>query len=144
MELYSYLDGKILYDPGGLLAELVEVARERFNGYQVPARAKRAIFYWLQSVSVKLRAAVAANDVLKMGYYTSVNSWKVLESFWAINDKPTPPAGAVWAHLPDLTRRPEGLDVSLQALFCGDTEGRARVMLGLIIWVLDVGRNPAE
>lgn len=142
MERYSYLDGNILYDPDGLLAELKRVAREGFDGYRVAARDKRAIRYWLQSVGVKLRAAVGAGDTLKMGYHTSTNSWKVLEGLWAINDKPMPPAGAVWAHLPDLERRPEGLERSLHTLFTGDTAARARVMLGLIDWLLERSTEP--
>ena len=79
VELYSYLDGRALYDPDGLLAELVQTAKNRFETYQTPAHEKAAILYWLKSASLKLSAAMAAGDMQKLGYYASVNSWKVLE-----------------------------------------------------------------
>lgn len=141
VELYSYLDGRVRHDPDGLLAELVEAAKERFSGYRVSDGEKQAIFYWLKSASLKLRTARAAGDTLKMGYYASTNSWKVLEGLWALNDKPVPPAGAVWAHLPDLTLRPERLEASLKQMFTGTTDERAGRTLELIDWVLE---RPAE
>lgn len=137
LELYSYLDGRILYDPDGHLAGLVEVARDRFERYRTPPREKQAILYWLGSVNIKLRAALAAGDSLKTGYYASVNSWKVLEGLWALSYKPVPPAGAVWAHLPDLTRRPEGLETALKQMFTGTAEERAGRTLELIGWLLE-------
>ncbi len=136
MELYSYLDGRAVYDPDGLLAELTKIAKDRFESYQTPARKKSAL-YWLKSTSLKLSAAMAAGDMPKLGYYTSLNSWKVLEGLWALSDKPVPPAGAVWAHLPDLRAVPEGLEVSLRELFEGAPSGRAQVMLELIDWLLE-------
>ena len=137
MELYSYLDGHTLYDPDVRLAELIEAARNRFEHYCTPPKEKQAVFYWLQSAHLKLRAAWAADDFVKLGYYSSVNSWEVLEGLWALNDKPVPPAGAVWAHLPDLTIRPEGLEASLKQMFAGTAEERAGTMLELIGWLLE-------
>ena len=136
VDLYSYLDGRTLYDPDGLLAELVRIARNYFTAYQTPAHEKSAIFYWLKSASLKLNAAMAAGDMQKLGYYASINSWKVLEGLWAHNDKPVPPAGAVWAHVSDLQAVPKGLDASLYELFTGNTLRRARAMLELIGWLL--------
>lgn len=137
MELYSYLDGHILYDPDGHLAELVEMAKDRFRRYRTLLKEKQAVFYWLRSAGIKLRAALAAGDSLKMGYHSSINSWKVLEGLWALNDKPMPPAGAVWAHLLELTRKPEGLEASLRQMFTGTAEERAEKTLELIGWLLE-------
>ena len=142
VELYSYLDGRAIYDPDGLLAELTEFAVNLFEDYRTPAQEKSAIFYWLKSASLKLNAALAAGDKQKMGYYASINSWKVLEGLWAHNDKPTPPAGAVWAHLPDLQTIPKGLETLLHELFEGDVRGRVRVMLELIRWLLEHEERP--
>lgn len=137
LELHSYLDGCAVYDPDGLLAELTRVAKDRFVSYRTPAHEKSAIFDWLRSVRLKLSAATDAGDLQKLGHHSSLNSWKVLEGLWALNDKPTPPAGAVWAHLRDLKRRPEGLERSLRGLFEGDTAQRAKSMLELIDWLLE-------
>ena len=137
LELYSYLDGYAVYDPDSLLAELTRLAKDRFENDQTPAHEKSAIFYWLSSASLKLNAAMAAGDMQKLGYYTSINSWKVLEGFWAHNDRTMPPAGAMWAHLADLREVPEGLEASFRALFEGDSLRRAQVMLELIGWLLE-------
>lgn len=136
MELYSYLDGHTVYDPDGSLAELTKVAKDRFESYRTPVREKSAIFYWLKSVSLKLNAALATGNVQKLGYYTSINSWKVLEGLWAFDDKPMPPAGAAWAHLTDLRDVPTDLEASLRELFEGNTRRRAQVMLELTEWLL--------
>ena len=141
VELYSYVDGYIVYDHDGLLAELTGIAKDHFESYQTPFQEKSDIFYWLKSVSLKLNAAVAAGDVQKLGYYTSLSSWKVLEGFWALNDKPMPPAGAVWAHLPNLQDVPEGLKASLRELFEGNTQRRAQVMLELTRWLLEAEKG---
>ncbi len=137
MELYSYLDGYAVYDLDGLLAELTKIAGNRFGNYRTPVHEKSAIFYWLKSASLKLNAAIAAGDRQKAGYYASTNSWKVLEGFWARNDKPMPPAGAVWAHISDLRDVPSDFEASLQELFEGETLRRAQVMLGLTRWLLE-------
>ena len=144
VELYSYLDGRTLYDPDGLLAELTEFAGNRFETYRTSACEKSAIFYWLKSASLKLNAAMAAGDTQKLGYYASINSWKVLEGLWAYNDKPMPPAGTVWAHVSDLQAVPESLEVSLRELFEGDARRRAQVMLELINWLLEAERGNRE
>lgn len=137
VELYSYLDGCPVYDPDDLLAELKRVARKRFDSYRTPADERSAIFYWLSSVRLKLSAAVDAGDLQKLGYHSSINSWKVLEGLWALNDRPMPPAGAVWAHVPDLWNVPEDLVISLRQLFEGNTLNRAQTTLGLIEWLLE-------
>jgi predicted nucleotidyltransferase len=36
MEVYAYLDGRVLFDPQGALADLTEQARQRFAVYRVP------------------------------------------------------------------------------------------------------------
>ena len=87
---------------------------------------------------------MVVGDTQKLGYYASINSWKVLEGLWAYNDKPMPPAGAVWAHVSDLQAVPESLEVSLRELFEGDAWRRAQVMLELISWLLEAERGNRE
>lgn len=137
VELYGYLDGCTVYDPDGLLAELTKAARERFENYRTPADEKSAIFYWLGSVRLKLSAAMDAGDLQKLGYHSSINSWKVLEGLWALNDRPMPPAGAVWAHVPNLQNAPKDSLASLRKLFEGNPLDRAQTMLELIDWLLE-------
>jgi len=62
MEVYAYLDGRILHDPTGALARLAEVARQRFSAYHAPSEERAAIAYWLRSARLKMAAARALED----------------------------------------------------------------------------------
>ena len=106
MEVYAYLDGRILFDSQGALADLTEQARQRFAAYHVPDDERREIAYWLQSARIKMAAALTASDTLKAAYLTSTQSWPLLQGLWAANEKPLPPNGSVWVHLKDLSRGP--------------------------------------
>lgn len=66
MEVYAYLDGRILFDPTGMLAQLSNQAHKRFEMYQTPEQERRSIAYWLHSVRLKTLAALRANDQLKL------------------------------------------------------------------------------
>ena len=136
MLVYGLLDGKILYDPRGALADLVEYAENMLAGYSTPPRTIRDIDYWLFTSRIKLKAAHEAGDVPKAGFLASTTSWKVLEGLWAINDRPMPPSGAVLAHLQDLTRVPDDFDLRVRELFSGGTSQRVGACLTLMDWVL--------
>ena len=136
MWVYAYLDGRILYDPHGALARLVELAHEYYTKYSLPQEERRSLSYWLKSVQVKVAAAVDAGDLARAAYYASTSSWKVLEGIWAVHDKPIPPAGALWAHVDDLTARPPSVRTAMRVLFEGDAEARVQAALAILEWVL--------
>jgi predicted nucleotidyltransferase len=136
MQVYAYLDGRILYDPAGAIKQLTNQARLRFATYQTSEHERHEIAYWLQSVQLKLRVALNANDVLKAAYLSSTVSWQFLRGLWAVNNKPMPPNGSVWPHLKDLSQGPDAIEEQLYYLFCGETLQRIHTTLGLLEWIL--------
>lgn len=144
MEVYSYLDGRILHDPEKQLERLCVIARNRFTAYRSAPQERREIAYWLRSASGKIVGAREAGDKLKAGYLTATTSWKILEGLWAANDKPMPPSGAVWAHLHELTDDPKPLTCWLHKLFCGDTEERTKAAIVLARRVVALLEAPPE
>jgi predicted nucleotidyltransferase len=134
--VYAYLDGRILYDPEGRLARLVQAAQTRFERYHAPAATRDEISYWLQSARIKMVAALDAGDTFRAAYVAATTSWKILEGIWAANEKPVPPCGAVWAHVGDLNRGPSDVTDRLRLLFGGDTRERAGAALDLIAWTV--------
>ena len=74
MNVYSYLDGRILYDPGGRLEALVSAARARFDTYRVPAEEAHRIAHWLKSARIKIGAARDAGDELRAAYVAGTSA----------------------------------------------------------------------
>jgi hypothetical protein len=145
MEVYAYLDGHILYDPVAVLTYLRTQAQKYIETYQLAEKEQHAIAYWLIAARLKIKAALTADDLLKAAFITSTTSWKILEGLWAINSRPMPPNGAVWAHLKDLLKGPLDVEALLTSLFCGETRQRIEAALDLIGWVLaHLDRGHAE
>jgi len=137
MEVYPYLDGRILFDPQGALADLTEQARQRFAAYRVPNDERREIAHWLLSARIKLTAALAANNTLKAAYLSSTVSWPLLQGLWAANEKPVPPNGSVWVHLKDLSRGPQNVEEQLKQFLLDEPLSRAHAAISLINWILE-------
>ncbi|MGH3145814.1 MAG: nucleotidyltransferase domain-containing protein, partial [Rubrobacter sp.] len=132
MEVYSYLDGRILHDPKGRLARLQEAAHLRFTAYRTPAEDRRAIAYSAKSSLLNLETAERAGDHLKAAYVATTVSWPILEGLRAANDTPVPPNSSVWPHLRDLPDDPSPLEDLLRLLFLGGVEERVTAASGLM------------
>jgi len=136
MKIYNYLDGHILFDPEGLLAQLKEQAIQRFETYQYTKQERESIAYWLRSARLKMNVALAASDILKAAFVATTTSWEILVGLWAVNDKPMPPNSSVWFHFKDLSKVPSNTEGVLQRLFCGETLVRIHTAIDLIDWML--------
>lgn len=136
MTIYNYLDGRILFDPEGLLAQLKEQATQRFETYQYKKQERESIAYWLKSARLKMDVALAAGDILKAAFVATTTSWEILTGLWTVNDKPMPPNSSVWFHLKDLSNVPPYLEETLHRLFCGETLVRVHTAINLIDWIL--------
>jgi Nucleotidyltransferase domain len=53
MEVYAYLDGRILFDPMGLLRHLTDKAKALCESYQFPQQEVYGLIYWLRSAHLK-------------------------------------------------------------------------------------------
>lgn len=136
MELYSFLEGEILFDKSGELKRLKEIATYEFENYRVSSDKVKGISHWLHSSLIKIQSALKANDELKASYIVHTSTWTLLEGIWAINNKPTPPAGSVLRYIQTLPHKPIHLEALLHKLFLGDTKDRIKAAIKLIEWVL--------
>ncbi|OFD42547.1 nucleotidyltransferase family protein [Bacillus mycoides] len=136
MELYSFLEGEILFDKSDELKKLKEIAKHEFENYRVSSDKVKGISHWLHSSLIKIQSALKVNDELKVSYIVHTSTWTLLEGIWAINNKPTPPAGSVLRYIQALPIRPTNFDDVLNKVFLGDTTERISSAIFLIEWVL--------
>lgn len=136
MELYSFLEGEILFDKSGELKKLKEIAAYEFENYRVSSDKVKGISHWLRSSLIKIQSALKAHDELKALYIVHTSTWTLLEGIWAINNKPTPPAGSVLRYIQVLPNKPIHLEALLHKLFVGDTIERIESAIVLMEWVL--------
>ncbi|GLV55370.1 DNA polymerase subunit beta [Dictyobacter sp. S3.2.2.5] len=136
MQVYAYLDGRILYDPQGVLACLKEQAQQRFDGYRLPEQERVKIITWLESSRFKIQLALKAGQQVKAAFVSGTVSWQIIEGLWAANDRPLPPNSSIWPHLKDLTLGPPDVEEQLTQLFCSETPQRIQLTLNLLSWIL--------
>jgi predicted nucleotidyltransferase len=136
MEVYAYLDSRLLYDPKGRFQELAECARRRFEVYRTPAEEKRYLAHCLRSARVKLRAATDAGDEFRAAYVVGMTTWFALEAVWAVNDRPLPPGGALLAQFAGLPMLPLDFHTWLRRFFAGPAATRVQAMAEIIDWLL--------
>jgi predicted nucleotidyltransferase len=136
MELYSFLEGKIVFDKSGELKKLKEIAKHGFENYRVSSDKVEGISHWLNSSLIKIQSALKVNDELKASYIIHTSTWTIIEGIWAINNNPAPPAGSVLKYMQTLSNRPSNFDELINKLFLGDTTERISSAVFLIEWVL--------
>lgn len=136
MEIYSFLEGEILFDKSGELKKLKEIATYEFENYRVSSDKMKGISHWLHSSLIKIQSALKANDELKASYIVHTSTWTLLEGIWAVNNKPTPPAGSVLKYIKTLSKVPTNFEDYINKLFLGDTKDRIKAAIELIEWVL--------
>jgi hypothetical protein len=136
MAIYTYLDGRILYDSAGHLQHLTTLARQHFDMYTVSASERAGIGHWLLSAQLKVAAARDSGDTLKAGYIVTTTAFEVLVGLWAINQRPMPASGGVLAHLADLPQQPEHLPHWLNHLFQGTLTERIATFEALCQWLI--------
>ncbi|MEK4694881.1 nucleotidyltransferase domain-containing protein [Bacillus sp. FSL M8-0063] len=141
MELYTSLEGEILFDRSNELKKLKEIAAYEFENYRVSSDKVKGISHWLRSSLIKIQSAMKAHDELKASYIVHTSTWTLLEGIWAINNKPTPPAGSVLRYIQVLPNKPIQLETLLHKLFLGDTTERISSAIFLIDWVLHNLKN---
>ena len=132
-EVYKYLDAKIEYD-NGKAQEIISYAENTYKKYRVLEREQNEISYWLKSVKLKLEAAFSKQDLLLISYLVSINTWKVLEGIWAVNQKPVPPASSLYRRYKELELIPS--QNWFEGLLIEDSEHRGQIMIESIDWIL--------
>lgn len=135
MKVYGYLDGRILYDPDGVLSRLTDTARQRYETYRVPEEDRTRIASLLGFSDHKINVGIDGGDWLRAAFVVGTSSWQIIEGLWAANDRPLPPNSSVRPHLADL-HGPDDIEQRFENLFTGDTHTRVHTALDLIRWII--------
>jgi predicted nucleotidyltransferase len=134
MDVYAYLDGRILLDERHALAGLRIEARGCYERYQLSDTRRSTISFLLGCSRDKISVAVDGGDWLKAAFVAGTSSWQLMEGLWAANNLPLPPNSSVRPHLRDLAGPPD-VEAKYRRLFLGDTGERVGVTLELIDWI---------
>jgi predicted nucleotidyltransferase len=135
MNVYAYLDGRILYDPFGVLASLNSEARKRFDEFEVSKEERARTAFLLGCARDKIRVAMDGGDLLRAAFVAGTTSWGIIEGLWAASNRPLPPNSSVRPHLCDLVGPPD-IQAKYERLFLADTPERVRVTLELLDWII--------
>ena len=136
-DLYGFVEGRILHDSAGRLAELKTLANTCLDAYRTPSEKKQKLLFWLDTAQLKLEASLAAQNEANTGFLVSTTTWTVLETLFALNNMPMPSSSAVKAYLPKLKRKPAQLTTRLESLYTGSVTERAHAMQTLIDFLLN-------
>lgn len=135
MNLYAYLDGRILHDPQGAVGLLTKQARLRFDDFTTSAENAARIGFLLGCSRDKIRVAMDGGDLLRAAFVAGTTSWGIIEGLWAANNRPLPPNSSVRPHLGDLAG-PPGIRDKYERLFLAATPERVELTLELLDWII--------
>jgi predicted nucleotidyltransferase len=79
MEIYSFIDGRILFEKKGLLEKLEIIAQQEYDEYRVTKNKIQSISHWLESSLIKINTALKEKDEFKAVYVVSTSTWVLLE-----------------------------------------------------------------
>lgn len=133
-EVYKYIYSKVLFDDGKLI-RLVTEAKKIHDNYKTPNEKTESIVYWLSSTKIKLLSAMKSNDLERVSYLISTNTWEILEGVWAVNNMPMPPSSLVFNNHDTLKTVPS--HNWFDNLFVGDILSRANIMIDIIDWICE-------
>ncbi|MBM0066783.1 nucleotidyltransferase family protein [Alkalicoccobacillus gibsonii] len=135
MELYSFLDGKIMLDRQGTLENLIDIAQEKYASYRASRKKKDSISHWLTSSFIKINNAINTKDLKKAMFIVNTTTWTIYEGLWAVNDKPIPPVGAICFYFKELDQLPNNINSLTNQMLLGDVNERIDSTKELIKWI---------
>ncbi|MGB3442068.1 MAG: nucleotidyltransferase domain-containing protein [Actinophytocola sp.] len=130
---YAFLDGVVLHDPDGVVADLVTRARDCHTRYRTPASITAHYAALWRHVRPKMLAVHRRGDPVEVGWAAAAMTNDLLRTAWAVNDLPNPSLdlGTVQRHLDDLTI-PPGIADLLRALLRSSPQEGLRAQLELL------------
>jgi predicted nucleotidyltransferase len=97
--VYQMMDATAKADPQGVVAELIEEAKDRFDGYRPSKEVYKSLQFRLGEAKNKLSAALESEDMNRMGYLSGVYSPLLMEAIFILAGKPAAPATVAWRWL---------------------------------------------
>ena len=142
---YAFLDGLILYDPGGVVAELVDSTAKMHSAYRTPKHIVDH-YVWLWShMRPKMEAVLQSGDATEIGWSAAIMSHPIIQTVWVINDLPQPSLdlGCVQRHLNDLTILPDAPEL-IREMLQVPPESALRLQLRILDMVVLLLKDQAK
>lgn len=136
---YAFRDAAVLHDPTGVAAGLAAEVAGIHARYRVPEEIRAHYAALWRHALPKLRAVLARDDPVEIGWAAAVMTNDLLRTAWVVNDLPNPSLdlGTVQRHLDDLTT-PAGIATRLRTLLQSAPEPALHHHLTLIPALLDL------
>ena len=128
---YAYLGSRILYDPLGRLATLVDYVRAHAAAWRPTTADRQRHAFYADRVRHKLQAGVDAEDALRAGGIASTYAPMILTCLWLAYDRPSVGVTEMWVYLNELKGLPETIVEQLRLLFLADPFGRAHAGIAI-------------
>jgi predicted nucleotidyltransferase len=128
---YAYLGSRILYDPLGRLAILVDRVRAHAAAWRPTIAERQRHAFYADRVRHKLQAGIDAGDALRAGGIASTYAPVTLTCLWLAYDRPSVGVTEMWIHLADLVGLPEAMVEQLRLFFLADPFGRAHAGIAI-------------
>jgi len=136
MNVYQWLDAKVVFDKMGCFQQLFSKANEICHNYDPGEEEVRDLVRWLSSVQTKIKSAQKQKDNLLQGYNTSNVLWKVIEGLYLLNNKPLPPSTTAFNRIKYLGKLPSRFPALWSDLLTGNSTTRSDATLKIIDFVL--------
>ncbi|MEM7130148.1 MAG: nucleotidyltransferase domain-containing protein [Chloroflexota bacterium] len=130
---YAFLDGLILYDPSGVVVELVDSAAKMHSAYRTPKHIVDHYLWLWSHMRPKMKAVLQSRDATEIGWSAAIMSHPIIQTIWVINDLPQPSLdlGCVQRHLNDLTLPTEAPDL-IREMLQASPESTLRIQLRIL------------
>lgn len=136
MNVYQWLDAKLIFDKENVSQELIEEARKIFETYKADPKEKQAVKKWLRSTKIKINEAMKSNNLSLIGFNVSNILWKMVEGLYIVNDQPTPPSTTAYRRIKTLDVLPDDFLSIWEGVLVGDLRERTTSTLVLIDFVV--------
>jgi predicted nucleotidyltransferase len=135
MQVWQFLDAKVLFDKNECLQALHNTASEVLTAYT--PKNMDAVLKWLSSVKIKIQSAKTVNDTAMIGYQVSNILWKVVQGLYETNNMPTPASTTAYRRIASLKVLPKDFEKVWNEALTGDFAARTTATVSLIDFILD-------
>ena len=136
MNVYQWLDAKVILGDKNAAQDIISTAKSICENYKSDPEEKRAVSKWLESTKLKIEEASRSNNDLLVGFNVSNILWKIVEDFYLLNDKPTPPSTTAFRRITGLKNLPQGFVDQWRLALTGDLDKRTGATIALIDFLL--------
>lgn len=132
MNVYMWLDAKVIFDKQNVSEIVINRAREIYENFVPSQESIDGTKKWLESALGKIKAAQEKKDDLSQGYNVSNILWIIMQGFYYLNSKPLPPSTTAYRRIKELGNLPQGFESKWEDMLIGNLTARTNATTELI------------